>query len=159
MENARSTKLAIGHYEINTEIEIDAPAAVVWSVLSDVQSYKTWAAFLVDIEGEINHGAEIKARFQLNPKKEKFNDIAHIISVQDGVEFFWAEKGPMGICDDHHFKVEDLGDNQCRFVQTDALRQGMTWLLGGMLSRIYVKGYVSFNKALKAEAERRFKAN
>ena len=95
------------------------------------------------------------ATFQLNPSKEKFNSISHKISVTKGVEFFWAEKGPMGICDNHHFRVEPIDDNTSKFIQTDELTKGATWLLGSYLSKLYVKGYEAFNQSLKKEVEQR----
>jgi hypothetical protein len=61
----------------------------------------------------------------------------------------------MGICDNHHFKIEKINDTTSRFIQSDELTKGMTWLLGGYLSKVYVKGYQAFNTALKKEVERR----
>lgn len=151
-------KVKAGHRKIHTEIIINAPAKEVWKTVSNTKSYKKWAAFLVDIEGEIKDGNTVTAKFQLNPSKEKFNTIGHKISVVKGVEFFWAEKGPMGICDNHHFRVEEIDAKTSRFVQTDELTKGATWLLGGYLSKIYVKGYEAFNQSLKKEVEQGVKS-
>lgn len=155
-ENSRVEKISASHRTIHTDIIIDATPEQVWSVLTDTKSYKNWAAFLVDIHGEIEDGVKITAVFQTNPKKEKLNTIEHTISVTEGVEFYWAEKGPGGIRDNHHFKVEPTSDGRTRFVQSDEIMKGITWLMGGNLSKMYVKGYQAFNRHLKAEAERRF---
>lgn len=149
-------KIKSGHIKINTEILIDAPAEKVWSVIKDTEAYKNWASFLVDIKGGIKDGNKITAKFQLNPAKDKFNEIGHIIHVEEGKSFYWAEKGPMGICDNHHFIVEEIDNKTSKFIQTDELTKGATFLLGGYLSKIYLKGYQDFNQALKQEAEKRF---
>ena len=155
-ENVKVEKLSASHRTIYTDIIIDATPEQVWSVLTDTASYKNWAAFLVDIQGEIKDGAKITAVFQTNPKKEKHTTIEHTISVTDGKEFFWAEKGPGGIKDNHHFKVESTGDGKTKFIQSDEIMKGITWLMGGNLSKMYAEGYQAFNRNLKAEVMRRF---
>ncbi len=155
-ENIKVEKLSASHRTIYTDIIIDATPQQVWSVLTDTASYKEWAAFLVAIQGEIKDGEKITAVFQTNPKKEKRTTIEHTISVIDGKEFYWAEKGPGGIRDNHHFRVEPTKDGKTRFVQSDEIMKGITWLMGGNLSKMYAEGYTAFNRKLKAEVEQRF---
>jgi hypothetical protein len=155
-ETIKVEKVKLSHRKIYTDIIINAPAQQVWQVLKDTASYKNWAAFLVDIQGALKDGNKITAKFQLNPSKESFNTIDHTIQVKEGKAFYWAEKGPMGICDNHHFIVEAIDSKTARFIQTDELMKGATWILGGYLSKTYAKGYQAFNRALKKEAEHRF---
>ena len=154
-ESVKVEKLKASYRTIYTDIEIDATPEQVWSVLTDTASYKNWSTFLVDIQGEIKDGNKITAIFQIDPKKEKRTTIDHTISVTDGREFYWAEKGPGGITDNHHFKVEPAGNGKTRFIQSDEIKGGITWLMGGNLSKMYGKGYQAFNRNLKAEVERR----
>lgn len=155
-ETVRVEKLKLSHRKIYTDIIINASSEQVWDVLKDTQSYKDWAAFLVDIDGTLTDGGKITARFQLNPSKESFNSIEHTIQVEEGKSFYWAEKGPMGICDNHHFIVKAIDRHTSRFIQSDELTKGATFLLGGYLSKVYAKGYQAFNRHLKKEVERRF---
>jgi hypothetical protein len=154
-ETIRVEKVKSSHRRIYTDVIIDAPAEQVWEVLKDTKSYKNWAVFLVDVEGELKDGNKIVAKFQLDPSKDKFNSIEHTIQVEEGKGFYWAEKGPMGIWDNHHFKIEKINSETSRFIQSDDLTKGAVWLLGGYLSKIYAKGYQAFNIALKKEAERK----
>lgn len=156
IENVKVEKINHSHRTIYTDIIIDATPKQVWSVLTDTDSYKNWAVFLVDIKGDIEDGEKITLVFKINPEKEKFTTIDHTISVIEGKEFFWAEKGPGGIKDNHHFKVESIGDGKTKFIQSDEIMKGMTWLLGNNLSKMYADGYQAFNRQLKAEVERRF---
>lgn len=155
MAKATVEKRKASHYVFHTEVEINASPEQVWEVLTDTGAYKDWAAFMVDVKGDIKDGNTITVSFQLNPQKPKLNTIDHRIQVTEGEEFYWAEKGPMGICDNHHFRVEALAGGKTRFVQSDEIMKGMTWALGRMLSKMYLTGYQAFNAALKAEAERR----
>lgn len=155
-ETIRVEKVKASHRKIYTDIVVNASAEQVWSVIKDTKSYKNWAVFLTDIQGELKDGNKITAKFQLNPSKEKYNSIDHTIQVEEGKFFYWAEKGPMGICDNHHFIIETMDENTSKFIQKDELTKGTTFLLGGYLSKIYVKGYQDFNRALKQEVEQRF---
>lgn len=155
MESGSSGKVSFSHHRIHTDIVIDARPDVVWSVLTDTANYGNWAAFLVGIKGDIRDGSKITVDFQLDPSKEKLTTLDHTITVEDGKEFYWAEKGPGGIRDNHHFRVEPLEDGKTRFVQSDEIMGGITFLMGGRLAKMYVNGYQAFNRGLKAEVERR----
>ncbi len=155
IENGNVERLSASHRSIYTDIIIDASADRVWSVLADTGSFSDWAVFMIDIKGKIKDGETISVTFKINPEKEKLNKVDHKISVIEGKEFFWAEKGPGGIRDNHHFKVEPLGNGKTKFIQSDEIMKGITWLAGGNLSKMYLKGYQEFNRALKAEVERR----
>lgn len=155
-ENVKVEKLNHSHRTIYTDILIDATPEQVWSVLTDTASYKDWATFMVDIQGEIKDGSTITVVFQINPTKEKLNIIEHRISVEEGKEFYWAEKVPGGIKDNHHFSIEPTEDGNTRFVQSDEIKGGISFIAGRNLSKMYAEGYQAFNRKLKAEVERRF---
>ena len=70
-ENVKVEKLSASHRTIYTDIVIDATPQEVWSVLIDTVSYKDWAAFLVDIQGEIRDKTKITVVFQINPRKKE----------------------------------------------------------------------------------------
>ena len=110
----------------------------------------------MDIQGDIKDGETITAIFQTNPEKEKLTTIEHTISVTEGEEFYWAEKGPGGIRDNHHFIVESAGNGKTKFIQSDEIMKGVTWLMGANLSKMYADGYQAFNRNLKKEVEQRF---
>lgn len=157
MSKAHIKKLKASHYAIHSEVEINATPEQVWAVLTDTASYKDWAAFMVAVEGEITDQKTITAGFQLSPNKDKRVTIDHKIHVTEGQEFYWAEKGPGGICDNHHFQIKPVSSDKTKFLQTDEIMKGLTWLMGWKLSKIYLDGYQAFNLALKQEVERRAK--
>ena len=159
METGRTEKAGFSHHTIHTDIIIDAAPDIVWAVLTDTASYGDWATFLVAIEGQITDGATITAVFRTDPAKDKLTRIDHTITVIDGQEFHWAEKGPGGIRDNHHFMVEAAEDGKTRFIQSDEIMGGMTLLMGGRLAKMYLAGYQAFNRGLKEEAERRAKVD
>jgi uncharacterized protein YndB with AHSA1/START domain len=66
--------------EIATGIEIDAPPASVWAVLSDFSSYPEWNTFLRWVEGRIAEGERIRFCFEL-PRGFRFKVTATILKV------------------------------------------------------------------------------
>ncbi len=158
METTYRKKLGFSRFQIHTDIVINATTDQVWDVLTDTATYADWAAFMVDLQGPIKDGATITAGFQLNPDKDKTVTIDHKIHVIEGVSFHWQEPGPGGICDNHHFRVERTGNGNTRFVQHDELSGGLTWLAGGYLSKLYLRGYQAFNHSLRDEVNRRLSA-
>ncbi|MEM7039980.1 MAG: hypothetical protein AAF570_23610 [Bacteroidota bacterium] len=83
-------------------------------------------------------------------------DFEHVITVKEGQYFSWSDKFAMGMLDHHVYKVEAHGKDQTRFIQSDMCKGGMTWLMGGTVRKFHETHYPKYNRALKAEVEKRF---
>ena len=46
--------------EVYTEIEINASASVVWSILTDFDDFSRWNPFIRKISGNLQEGAQIE---------------------------------------------------------------------------------------------------
>ena len=53
--------------EVNTQIHIHGPAALVWEVFSDFKSYKEWNPFIREVKGEVAIGNKI----EIQPTNQK----------------------------------------------------------------------------------------
>ncbi|MEL6132253.1 MAG: SRPBCC domain-containing protein [Bacteroidota bacterium] len=155
-EKVEVQKLKASHHTVYTDIIIEATPQQVWTVLTDTENFSSWGIFLTDIQGTICDSCEIDAIFQLNPSKEKFQDVHHTIAVEEGKEFRWSEKFVGGILDNHVFRVEPTADGKTRFIQSDMAKGGLTWLLGKTFIKLEAENYPIFNRALKEEVEKRY---
>ncbi len=155
-ENIKIKRVSFGFKTIHTEIIIDAAPNEVWTVLTDTLSYPEWSRFLVKIDGEIKDQGNIVTHFKVNDKKDKLNVIPHTISVKEGAYFYWSGKMMMGMKDDHRFIVKPYGQGKSKFVQSDIVRGGLSWVFGGWLMNVEKENYPKFNRALKTEVERRY---
>lgn len=158
-EKSDVTKEKVQHRKVYTEIIIDASPEQVWSVLMDFSSYSEWAVFFKGLTGEIKDQGKVIATFQKNEEKDKTQEVNHTIFYEEGKRFGWSEKALMGIKDNHQFIVEGTKEGKTRFIQSDELRKGATWLMGGYLSKLLGKKYPEFNRSLKVEVERRYNNN
>lgn len=112
--------------------------------------------FMIRIEGEIKDQNKIMVHFLVDEKKQKINELEKTISVVEGKEFSWRENIMMGMKDDHRFMVEAAENSKTRFIQSDLVKGGMTWLLGKSLIKFEEENYPKFNRSLKKEVEKRF---
>ena len=155
-ESIKVEKLKSSHRTIYTDIIINAKPEQVWDVLADFETYEDWAIFFMGIKGDFRDGGKIDATVQTNVEKNKRRTISHNLKVKNGSYFSWSDPFAMGMVDNHTFRVEATEDGKTRFIQTDGCIKGMTWLLGGGVMKFGKENYPLFNRALKAEVERRF---
>lgn len=155
IEKGGYEKLKMGHWVSHTEIIIDATPEQVWSVLTDTESYPNWNEVILKMDGKIQDQAKVDVLFKAGPKAKPQLFHNHLF-VEDGVEFYWSQVQAMGIKDRHCFRVEAAEDGKTRFIQSDQVLGGLTWLLGKVAVNAQLKVYPMFNRSLKAEVEKRF---
>ena len=146
------TKVERGNYQVHTEIEIDAPASVVWETLTDFDNYD-WSSSFKGLDKPVAAGAQITATFRMMGRTQ---EIEHeLINVEPGAQWMWSDTFMMGMADEHLYRVESLDEERSRFVQRDRVHGGAAPILGRMFARNFHKMYLEFNAELKAEVERR----
>lgn len=156
IEKAGYKKLKMSHWISHTEIIIDASPEQVWSVLTDTESYGQWNDIILEIDGKIEDKAMVDVLFKAGPKAKPQRFHHDTIHVKQGVEFYWSDVQTMGIKDRHCFSVEAMGDGKTRFIHSDQVIGGLSWLVGKLAINVQLNVYPMFNRALKAEVERRY---
>ena len=140
--------------ELQTEIEINAPAERVWRVLTDFAAYPEWNPFIRRVDGEVCIGA--RPHVQIRPSGGKEMSFRPTVLVADPnrelrwLGHFWLTGLFNG---DHSFSIEPLGDGRVRFVQRERFGGLLVPLLWKMLDRDTRRSYEDMNRALKLRAE------
>ncbi|HTQ20283.1 SRPBCC family protein [Mycobacterium sp.] len=76
-------------------IEIDAPAALVWDVFSDVERWPEWTASITSLIALDGPGLAVGKRFEIKqPKLPKL--VWAVTDVVPGVSWTWAQGSPGG---------------------------------------------------------------
>ena len=141
-------------HEIQTEIEMDAPADRVWSVLTDFAAYPSWNPFVTRIEGDLAKGARLLVHVQ-PPGGSGMTFRPRLTDVQKGKSLAWLGRlGIRGLFDGaHRFEITSLGDGRCRFVHAEHFAGLLVPLLRKSLDGPTRQGFIAMNEAMKARAE------
>ncbi|KTG10195.1 hypothetical protein AUR64_11450 [Haloprofundus marisrubri] len=139
--------------DISTSIDIDAPADVVYRVLTDFERYSEW-----NPHTRISGRAEEGTRLRVSPGPEAGRTPTfrpRVLRADENRELRWlGHLYVRGLFDgEHRFLVEDRGDGRSRLVQSESF-DGL--LAGPILRRIGADTEANFrgvNSALKARAE------
>jgi hypothetical protein len=138
---------------IETEIEIDAPAARVWSILTDFARMPTWNPFIRSASGNLTRGARLSIYVE-PPGKRGMRFEPTVLLVRHERELRWL--GHLlftGIFDgEHYFLLEPIENNRTRLRQGETFSGLLVGFLGGTLSATEA-GFKAMNTALKRQAE------
>ena len=109
-----------GVRELRRGIEIDAPPARVWAVVTDFAAYPEWNPFIRRISGELRVGARLEVRIE-PPKARATTFKPTVRAVEPNRELRWLGRLLLpGIFDgDHSLHIEPLDGGRSRFVQSE----------------------------------------
>jgi hypothetical protein len=136
---------------IEHTIDIEAPPATVWQILTDTDRYQDWNPFMPRLSGRLAPGERLTLTVRPGPRTMTFRPT--VLAVQDGVLIRWRGRlGVPGLFDgEHELRLEPIPDGGTRFVQ----RETFTGLLVPMMPRVLVDtatGFAAMNTALRARA-------
>jgi hypothetical protein len=137
---------------ISASIDIDAPPAAVWAVLTDLSSYPEWNPLLREAAGEIAVGKRLTFRaFPANGRPMTIRP--RVLVAEPGAELRWMARIPGVIGGEHSFTLSPANGGT-HVVQSETFR--------GILVPISAKNLASsagsfraLNEALKERAESR----
>ena len=139
---------------IETHIEIEAPPARVWAVLTDFARMPAWNPFITSISGDLAEGARLSVRI-VPPGKAGMRFKPAVLAVRPEREFRWRGRLLVpGLFDgEHYFLLEPIGEKRTRLTQGEKFSGLLVGVLAGALNATEA-GFRAMNAALKAQAER-----
>ena len=141
--------------ELRREIDIDAPPAAVWAVLTDNRAYSEWNPFIRHLGGELREGAKLEVRIE-PPGGRAMTFKPTVLAIEPRRELRWLGRLLVpGVFDGEHIlHIEPLAEARSRFTQAERFSGILVPLLGGTLDKTEL-GFEQMNVALKARAESR----
>lgn len=139
--------------QIETAIDIKAPARRIWSILTDFRSYPAWNPFIVAAEGEPVLGARLKVTIAPPGRRPmSFRPVIRVAARER--ELRWRGRLFLpGLFDgEHAFRLEQRRDF-CRLHQTEKFSGILVARFGETLFEATQQGFEAMNRALKARAE------
>jgi len=140
--------------EIYTEIEIDAPAGVVWNILTDFDNFPNWNPFIKEISGKQEEGAQIEA-FIKPPNSNGMKFKPKILAYKPEEELRWLGSLwiPKLFDGEHSLIIEKISENKVLFIQKEKFSGLFIPFFSGLLKDTK-SGFEMMNLALKKEAEK-----
>jgi hypothetical protein len=139
---------------IQTNIVINAPAARVWSALTDFTTMPAWNPFIRSISGTLTQGARLSVRLAA-PGKTPMRFRPTVLSVQPERELRWLGHLVIpGLFDgEHYFLINPINGGKVDFIHGENFSGLLVRFLGGTLSAAEA-GFSAMNAALKEKVER-----
>jgi len=142
-------------HEIRTEIEIDASAERVWSVLLDFPAYPEWNPFVRSISGDPRPGGRL--RVSLHPPGGRAMTFRPtVLAAVPDRELRWRGRLLLpGVFDgEHYFQIATVAPGRVRFTHGERFSGLLVPLLKASLEQSTKAGFVAMNDALRQRAER-----
>ena len=118
---------------IDTAIEIAASPQQVWDTLAEFSRYPEWNRFLLEVEGRLAVGAQIRFRFEL-PRGFRMNATATVLKVAPSREWRWTGRllWPWLFRAEHYFIIGRLATDRITFRHGEifsGLLMPLAWLI------------------------------
>ena len=136
---------------IEHAIDIQAPAATVWRILTDIDHYAEWNPFMPRLSGRLALGERLTLSVRPGTRTMTFRPT--VLAFEDGTLIRWRGRlGMPGLFDgEHELRLEPRPDGGARFIQ----RESFTGLLVPMMPRVLddtATGFTAMNTALRDRA-------
>jgi hypothetical protein len=140
--------------ELRTEVEIDAPASVVWSALLDTSRYQEWNPFITAVEGELRVGERPSITLSL-PESGDMRIRPRVLVVEPHRELRWRGELLFAFLfsGEHFFRLEETSAGRTRLVHGEDFDGWLVRFLGKKLAET-ARSFVFMNHALKRRVER-----
>lgn len=141
------------HHELHTTIDIDAPAEVVWGVLTDLDRYREWNPFITSSAGVPVVGGTLVNRME-PPGMRSMTFRPTVTVVEHARTFEWLGRlGVPGLFDGRHrFELRATGTGTA-LTQSESFDGLLVRVLRRSLDSATRAGFDAMNSALKERAE------
>lgn len=145
--------------EIDHELEIDAPAAVVWDVITDTARYGEWNPFVLECQTDLRPGGPINMKVRLGNSTQKANEV--IDEVHEGRGYSYRMKPlPVGALRSYRtHAIEPVGEKACIYRSHFELHGWLSPLVGAIMASKLQEGFDGMSDAIKDRAEELAKAS
>lgn len=143
--------------QVQTYIDIRAPASLVWAILADFGTYRRWNPLIRGVLGRPTTGAEIEVRL----RSLQGNDVSirsKIVRAREPRELRWLDRWtvPGMFSSERRFRIESLPEGGVRFHHGEQVRGLMAPLLTQRRQMRSKSALDAMNTALKQRAERAY---
>jgi hypothetical protein len=139
--------------ELRSEVEINAPIAHVYRVLTQFVHYQEWNPFLTSVSGKLEVGQTLAVEMSL-PEGQTYLLQPRVTQVTENSELRWQGRFlfPALLQAEHFFQLREQDRGVTRVVQGQNFSGFLLRFAGNALT-LSARGSVYLNQALKKRAE------
>ena len=139
-------------FVIEKVVHINAPAAVVWEVITDLKRYPEWNPFCLTCESTLKPGDPITMTVKLMAKPQKQVEV--MLEYVEGKRFAYCMKPVPGMLSSFRsHDVEALGLERTRYTSTFHLKQWFRVVVLAMFQKKLEAGFGGMTAAIQQRAE------
>ncbi len=138
---------------IDKTIEINAPAGIVWEVITDLAAYPQWNPFCVECSSTLKPGDPIDMRVKLfaKPQKQREWMKEHVPGQRLAYSMKPAPAGALSSRRSH--EVKSIGNERTRYRSHFELRGWLLPLVRGLLGAKLETGFAGMTDGIRQRAE------
>lgn len=139
---------------LSTEVEIAAPASVVWEELTNGADYPKWNPFVKYLSGDLKVGEYIDVTIQ-SEGNAPMDFTPEVLVADKDAELRWVGKlGFRGVFDgEHYFILEQTNEGTTILRHGENFRGILAYPLIALIGADTKSGFEAMNQALKSRAE------
>ncbi|MDE0064109.1 MAG: SRPBCC domain-containing protein [Gammaproteobacteria bacterium] len=139
--------------ESSEATRIDAPAAVVWEVLTDAKSYGEWNPFTTRLETDFQVGSPIHMHIVMGPYSMDRKEWVRTVEPPCRLEWDTKVLARFLLYSSKEQRVTALTEASCSYQTTDLFSGLLTPLIMLLFRKLIVTGFDETAEALKRRSE------
>lgn len=146
-------------FVIERTLEVEAPAEVVWKVLTDLQGYRQWNPFVPECTSTLRPGDTIEMRVKLGKRTSRQVEV--MTAFDEGSGFSYRMKPlPFGALSSLRVqRIDVITDDRCQYHTHFELRGWMMPMMRRLLGRQLDIGFSGMTQGLKRRSEQMWAAS
>jgi hypothetical protein len=137
--------------EVQTQVEIRAPAALVWKILTEFSAYDIWNPYIYPVRGELRPGELLDVTLHTDGSTLRYQPA--VLAVQPNHQLSWGGRIPGGMFERvQTFTVDVLTPERARVTSRERFQGYLLPLYGGMPDDAR-RGLEAMTRALRDRAE------
>lgn len=139
--------------ESSEAMHIEAPAGVVWDVLTDAKSYGDWNPFTTRLETDFEVGSPIHLHIVMGPYSMDRREWVRAVEPPHRLEWDTEVLARFLLYSSKEQRVTALGEARCSYHTTDLFSGLLTPLIMLLFRKLIVRGFDETAEALKRRCE------
>jgi len=140
-------------FKIDHTVDVQAPADVVWEVLTDFARYGEWNPFVVECQTALKPGAPIEMAVALKNKPQHVVEVIREVSPGRGFSYSMKPVPGGALSSLRSHAIEPAGAGRSRYISHFELRGWLRHLVLALFRKNLEEGFAGMAAAIKRRAE------